>query len=300
MRKGRLTLLGVLIGLALAVPAAVLASHRFTDVPTSSSFHDDINWLADAGVTLGCDASGTQFCPSDFVSRQQMAAFMRRLAENEVVDAETANTADYAVTAGVATNATRSDDADLLDGRARESLLSNAGGIYGGFDEMLTLDTSDAVTLFSSSHTASSEQATSLINHFSGILTLTMGSTPLASDHQLVCWISEVELASYDGDLTEASFAWITIPAGTHGVAGTNYQWAQSFAISHGTHLDPGETVTLFYQCADLFADSAAAGEYFGALGRVHGYQLIDDADAFSSPAGMIGFGTEVGEGPQD
>ena len=296
MRRSHLTMLGVLIGLVLAIPAVVLASHRFTDVPTSSSFHDDISWLADAGVTLGCDASGTAFCPTDAVSRQQMAAFMRRLAQNEVVNADTANSADVA---GTATNATRADDADLLDGRARESLLSNAGGIYGGFDELVTLATSDPVTLYSSSHTASAAQATSLINHFSGVLTLTMGSSPLASDHQLVCWISEVELLGYDGDLTEASFAWITMPAGTHGVSGTNYQWAQSFAISHGTHLDPGETVTLFYQCADLFADSAADDEYFAALGRVHGYQLIDDADSFSSPAGMIGFGTDVGEGPQ-
>ncbi|MDH4116040.1 MAG: S-layer homology domain-containing protein [Acidimicrobiia bacterium] len=74
----------------LVVPATVWAIDRFTDVPDSNVFHDDITWLADAGVTLGCNPpDNTQFCPSDNVTREQMAAFMRRLAENRVVDAGT-------------------------------------------------------------------------------------------------------------------------------------------------------------------------------------------------------------------
>lgn len=298
MKRRHLTVLGVLIGALLAIPVALLASHRFSDVPTSSAFHDDISWLADAGVTLGCDASGTLFCPDEFVTRQQMAAFMRRLAENQVVIAETASSADVANSAGTATHATRADDADLLDGRSRESLLSNAGGIYSTFDSLESMETSAPVTLFSSFHQADASQAASLINHFNGVITLTQATSPLASDHQLVCWISQTELTTYDGDATEASFAWITMSAGTPGVYGGNYQWAQSFAITHATHLAAGESVSLYYQCADLFADSAAAGEYFAALGRVYGYQLMDDSDGFVTPANMERFGTEVGEGP--
>src|SRR5690606_6120098 len=59
----------------------------FTDVPDTNVFHDDIAWLAEAGVTKGCNPpDNTEFCPGDNVTREQMAAFMRRLAQ--YIDAE--------------------------------------------------------------------------------------------------------------------------------------------------------------------------------------------------------------------
>jgi hypothetical protein len=80
----------IALTLTLAVPATVWAADSFTDVPSSNVFHDDIAWLADAGVTKGCNPpDNTQFCPSDSVTREQMAAFMRRLAESGAVDAGT-------------------------------------------------------------------------------------------------------------------------------------------------------------------------------------------------------------------
>ncbi|MGD2052404.1 MAG: S-layer homology domain-containing protein [Acidimicrobiia bacterium] len=73
---------------AALIPVAAFASHSFNDVPDTSVFHGDISWLADAGVTLGCNPpDNDQFCPSSNVTREQMAAFLRRLAENQVVDA---------------------------------------------------------------------------------------------------------------------------------------------------------------------------------------------------------------------
>ncbi len=84
-RTALMFILAGLTGALVAVPIAVYAGHQFGDVPNSNPFHDDIAWLADAQVTLGC--GGGQYCPKDFVTREQMAAFMRRLAENEVVDA---------------------------------------------------------------------------------------------------------------------------------------------------------------------------------------------------------------------
>lgn len=64
-----------------AAPAGVMAAHQFTDVPDSSAFHGDIAWLADAGVTMGCNPpANDEFCPDDSVKRQQMAAFLRRFA----------------------------------------------------------------------------------------------------------------------------------------------------------------------------------------------------------------------------
>ena len=83
-------LVGSLVAIALlaGIPLAVMASDRFQDVPDSNTFHDDIAWLADADVTRGCNPpANTQFCPSDNVTREQMAAFMKRLANNRVVDA---------------------------------------------------------------------------------------------------------------------------------------------------------------------------------------------------------------------
>lgn len=77
-----------LVALALLVPGVVLASHQFTDVPTSHTFHNDIDWLADAGVTGGCGSG--RFCPNASVTRGQMAAFMHRLSnEFEVVETTT-------------------------------------------------------------------------------------------------------------------------------------------------------------------------------------------------------------------
>ena len=61
-RFSRTALLAMGLGVVLAFPLAAVASHRFSDVPTSNLFHDDITALADSGVTTGC-ASG-KFCPA--------------------------------------------------------------------------------------------------------------------------------------------------------------------------------------------------------------------------------------------
>lgn len=83
MRKTILVaVLSGLVGALIAVPVAVYASHSFTDVPNSNTFHADIDWLKDSGVTKGCNPPvNTRFCPDDYVTRGQMAAFMRRFAQ---------------------------------------------------------------------------------------------------------------------------------------------------------------------------------------------------------------------------
>ena len=102
------------------LPVSSWAAHQFTDVPNSNIFHDDIGWLADNGITLGCNPpTNDEFCPQDNVRRETMAAFMRRLAENQVVDAKTAITAESAATADFATEADvagEADNADTVDG----------------------------------------------------------------------------------------------------------------------------------------------------------------------------------------
>lgn len=82
--------LALVIGV-LAVPVAVSAAHQFKDVPDTNIFHADIGWLSDNDITKGCNPpTNDLFCPSDNVTREQMAAFMKRLATTKVVDAATA------------------------------------------------------------------------------------------------------------------------------------------------------------------------------------------------------------------
>ena len=55
---------------------AAVQDNRFDDV---SGVHlANINALAEEGVTLGCNAGGTLFCPDDAVTRAQMASFVAR------------------------------------------------------------------------------------------------------------------------------------------------------------------------------------------------------------------------------
>jgi hypothetical protein len=102
-------MLAGLVGGVVAAPIAVYASHSFTDVPGSNTFHADIAWLADAGVTKGCNPpANTQYCPDDNVSRGQMAAFMRRFAQ--YIDAEDGTPA-------------QADNADKIDGKNASDFL---------------------------------------------------------------------------------------------------------------------------------------------------------------------------------
>jgi hypothetical protein len=73
--RRRLLVVGVAV-LLLAVPVAVSASHIFSDVPTSSTYHTTVSRLVGAGITGGC--GGGKYCPNASVTRGQMAAFLNR------------------------------------------------------------------------------------------------------------------------------------------------------------------------------------------------------------------------------
>ena len=118
------------VALVVLLPIPVLAVGTFSDVDDSNVFTDDIDWLAAAGVTVGCNPpANDQFCPEAVVTRQQMAAFMHRLAANKIVDAATAEDAD--ALDGLDSSAflqrdEKAGDSDLLDGLdSTEFLLSS-------------------------------------------------------------------------------------------------------------------------------------------------------------------------------
>ena len=73
--RRRIAAIGVVV-LMLALPVAVSASHIFSDVPTSNTFHASISTLYGARITGGC--GGGKYCPNAAVTRGSMAAFLVR------------------------------------------------------------------------------------------------------------------------------------------------------------------------------------------------------------------------------
>lgn len=58
--------------------AGDLVRYRFTDT-VRATFEADVDWAAETGVTQGCNPpENTRFCPDDPVTREQMAAFLKR------------------------------------------------------------------------------------------------------------------------------------------------------------------------------------------------------------------------------
>ena len=81
-RRARLATVGVVAAVVatifatIAVPTTAGAATTFTDVPEGHPFHDEIEWLADSGITTGF-GDGT-FRPAGNITRQAMAAFFFR------------------------------------------------------------------------------------------------------------------------------------------------------------------------------------------------------------------------------
>lgn len=77
--RKRSALIAAVVSAIMAIPIAVIASHQFDDVPADHTFHDSIGWLADTGITLGCNPpANDEFCPDDPVTRGQMSTFLQR------------------------------------------------------------------------------------------------------------------------------------------------------------------------------------------------------------------------------
>jgi S-layer homology domain len=54
------------------------ALQRFVDVSPMNTFYSFIDQIAERGITVGCNPQGTMYCPSQAVTREQMAAFIIR------------------------------------------------------------------------------------------------------------------------------------------------------------------------------------------------------------------------------
>ena len=74
----------------------------FADVPTTSGFFKQVEWMADTGISTGTvqPTGKPLFKPSDAVSRQAMAAFLFRMSGDTFVAPSAATFADVPTTSG--------------------------------------------------------------------------------------------------------------------------------------------------------------------------------------------------------
>jgi hypothetical protein len=79
------------------------ASNKFSDIvqfkKSNPARYYAILWLADSGITSGCNANGTKFCPSNLVNRGAMAQFMQKFAGISDSTAKTSKFSDVSAKA---------------------------------------------------------------------------------------------------------------------------------------------------------------------------------------------------------
>jgi len=72
--------------LARALSLAAIADGPFTDIDGAPTHAGNINAIAADGITLGCDGTGTAYCPYNTVTRAQMSSFLTRGLDYAAVD----------------------------------------------------------------------------------------------------------------------------------------------------------------------------------------------------------------------
>ncbi|MDF1596565.1 MAG: S-layer homology domain-containing protein [Acidimicrobiia bacterium] len=90
--------------IARAMKLTPIVANRFSDV--SGTHAANINAIAEAGVTLGCNPAGTLYCPNDNVRRDQMASFLARATPttSTTTSTSTTTTSSTTTTTTVVTN----------------------------------------------------------------------------------------------------------------------------------------------------------------------------------------------------
>ncbi len=139
-RKHLLSLLGMLILAVVLIPAVARGGHQFTDVGDTNIFHADIAWMANEGITLGCNPpANDKYCPGDTVTREQMAAFMHRLDTNRIAPLEARVNALEALLAGVTRNGDTltfsAINLQVVNGQGETETSNGLGNVIIGYNE---------------------------------------------------------------------------------------------------------------------------------------------------------------------
>ena len=116
--------------LVVLTPLATFAVNPFTDLQAGSVHNANIDAIYNAGITTGCDPN-VRYCPTDLVTRQEMASFLARTAglgtNPPVANAKTAQTAALATNATNAVNATNATNAIHATSADTATSATNAG-----------------------------------------------------------------------------------------------------------------------------------------------------------------------------
>src|SRR5690606_41830285 len=114
-RRAGVSLLAIAVVVLNATAGATTpeSGAGFSDVGPYHLFAEEIDWLAASGITRGCNPPrNDHFCPNDYVTRGQMAAFLTRALELEPADHTFTDTAGHVF-------------------RAEERRVANAGSTRG-------------------------------------------------------------------------------------------------------------------------------------------------------------------------
>jgi len=148
--------------LVVLTPFATFAANPFTDLVAGSPHNGNIDAIYNAGITTGC-VPNAKYCPTDNVTRQEMASFLARTAglggNAPIANAKTAQTATnatnavnannaanavnagHATNADTATNATTASNANTVGGYAPNGLVRVARGVGQVFPATVNLTT---------------------------------------------------------------------------------------------------------------------------------------------------------------
>jgi hypothetical protein len=96
LRRSLPLILAAASGLVVGAPTAVIASHRFADVPDSDPVHDAVESLTAAGVVRGCGSTAENYCPDRLVDREEMAQYISRSAVSLSQEVFSGELIDYA------------------------------------------------------------------------------------------------------------------------------------------------------------------------------------------------------------
>jgi hypothetical protein len=129
-RVRRRIIVAAVAALVVLAPTAALASHLFSDVPDSHTFHGHVASIEGAGITFGC--GGGKFCPDDPITRGQEAAFLERGLGRAAASVVTLDSSIVATDGWVTIAAVDVDVPGIEGGQQRAVITAEVTGVTDG------------------------------------------------------------------------------------------------------------------------------------------------------------------------
>ncbi len=167
----------------LSVPVFAAPCDGFADVDSNSTFCSAVRYIKDKGITLGC--TGSTYCPNDFVTRLQMAAFLQRAGKG-------------------GTHNTLGDYTTSVGGGDYNTVTAQYGTIAGGYLNTTTAEADYAVVSGGTSNVANDVYAS--VGGGTGNQALAQYST-VAGGYQNVVWGMESFIGGGESNSADGTFS---------------------------------------------------------------------------------------------